>query len=100
MRADRFRQTVSWPEEIYRSGLAIIVCVDSGASAFLGGQVVIDLSDLLDHLGPPETIAKMLWQWSNMADFSLRGRKAERILVSDIRLDRQNRREHRREHRP
>jgi len=60
MRADRFRETIARSEKIYRSGLSIIVSIDSYPGTLVRWETVVNLSYRFNHLRPAEPVSEML----------------------------------------
>src|ERR1700674_599068 len=93
MGADRFRKSVLLAEEIDRAGLAVTVRENCRHGALFERKFIVNPRDFTSHLFPAKFVGKMLRQWTGGLVLSLERRQAQRLLISDISLDWQDRRD-------
>ncbi len=73
MSAQRLRQPVLGPKEIYGSGLAVVLRKNSAVCSFFGGNLVPGDIDLVHNLIPAELVGIVLRKNARAWLFSLRG---------------------------
>src|SRR5437868_834722 len=93
MIADRFRKSVLLPEEIDRAGLAVTICENRRDRALLRRKFVVNSPDFAGHVFPAELIGEMLRQRAGRLVLGFQRREADCFLVSDVSLDRKDRRD-------